>query len=211
MTKATVMNIIETLPQTKLFSGVSTEDIKTIAGEYSSVKSFKKGETVFEKNTDKKCVGVIIKGSAVVKKEHITINHLVKNDLFGAVTLYNKNEHFVNSIIAESDCKIVFVNKEGVDYLISKSPKFAKHYIEYLSQRIYFLNSKIENYTMPGADEKLYAYLVKKSVGGKVLLTSKMTELAKLLNLSRASLYRAFDELVENNKIVKDDKNITIL
>ncbi len=211
MIKRAVVDRIDVLLKSSLFSPVGREKLTEICEKYCREKTYQKGKTVFSRNTDEKCIGIIADGTVSVKKEHIVINHLNAGDIFGAVTLYNDCEEFVNDIVAQSECTVVFISKEGVDSLISRSPEFAKRYIKYLSQRIYFLNGKIEEYTAPSAKGKLLAYFERNSDGGKCVLSGKMTELSKQLNLSRASLYRALDELCVNGKIEKDGDIIRLL
>jgi len=211
MIKRSVMNRIDILSKNSLFSPVGREKLSFICEKYCYDKTFPKGKTVFSKNTSEKYIGIIADGTASVKKEHIVINHLEAGDIFGAVTLYNDCEEFVNDIVAQTECTVVFISKEGVDSLISRSPEFAKRYIKYLSQRIYFLNGKIEEYTAPSAKGKLLAYLERNADGGRCVLSGKMTELSRQLNLSRASLYRALDELCADGKIEKDGDTISLL
>lgn len=210
MIKSSTKNIIEVLKKTFLFSAVKEEDLFTLAADYCFEKTYKKGALVFSKLSEEKCIAVIIKGSAQVKKAHIVVNTLKQGDMFGAAALYNNSKFFVNDIVAVSECKAVFIAKEGIDLLISKSPRFAKKYIEYLSDRIYFLNGKIDTYTSPTADDKLYVYLTSIAKNNVAVLNMKMTELAKQLNISRASLYRAFDELTAQEKIEKNNRKIII-
>ena len=193
------------------FSSVDKNQLSSVCENYCTDRIFKKGQLVFSRNSKEKCIGVIADGTVSVKKEHIVINHLTAGDIFGAVTLYNDCEEFVNDIIAQSECTVVFISKEGVDSLISRSHEFAKGYIKYLSQRIYFLNDKIEEYTAPTAKGKLLAYFERNSDGGRCVMSGKMTELSKQLNLSRASLYRALDELCADGKIEKDGDIICLL
>lgn len=211
MTKAFEKKIYTCLNETELFSWASEQDLLILSKEFSEIKHFKKNENIFFKGSTEKCIGIILKGEAIVTKEYIVISQLKKNQLFGTVTLYNNDSEFVNNIIAKSDCDVVFISKNGIDYLISKSPKFAKKYIEYLSKRIYFLNHKIESYTMPTAEEKLYNYIACLSKEKTFNLNINMTDLAKQLNLSRASLYRAFDELIKQGRIDKKGKTINLL
>ncbi len=211
MIKRAVVDRIDVLLKSSLFSPVGREKLTEICEKYCREKTYQKGKTVFSRNTDEKCIGIIADGTVSVKKEHIVINHLTAGDIFGAVTLYNDCEEFVNDIVAQSECTVVFISKEGVDSLISRSPEFAKRYIKYLSQRIYFLNGKIEEYTAPSAKGKLLAYFERNSDGGRCVLSGKMTELSKQLNLSRASLYRALDELCADGKIEKDGDIISLL
>ncbi len=204
------LNLISALSETDLFSVLSEDELSSLSGGYCEIRRFAKGDTVFSDSNGEKCIGIILTGRATVKKEHIIISQLKSGDIFGAVTLYNKSEHFVNTIVAKTDCTTAFISKEGVEYLIESNSRFSKKYIEYLSDRIYFLNSKIKAYTTPEAENKLFNYLNGISDGGEVKLEIKMTELAGLLNLSRASLYRAFDELQTSGKIIKNGKNIIL-
>lgn len=212
MAKSSVKVITDALRGTRLFAAADESELQIIASDFCTERTFKKGETIFSRNSAEKCVGVILKGAASVKKEYVVISRLEAGDLFGAVTLYNKQSCFVNDIIADCECKVVFVSRAAADMLISQNPEFAKSFIEYLSQRIYFLNAKIEAYTQPTADDKLFSFLKDVAKGeSELCLSLKMTELAKALNLSRASLYRAFDELSEQGRIIKDGKNIKFL
>lgn len=204
------VDISKALSNTWLFCTLDEADTAKL-NNCCTLKSFKKGDTVFSGDTREKCIGVLADGEATVKKGEVIINRLSSGDIFGAVTLYNSSDSFVNNIIAITSCTVVFISKQGVEKLIDSSPEFSKRYIEYLSERIYFLNSKIKAYTIPDAEDKLYNYLCSISTDGRAELNIKMTDLAKLLNLSRASLYRVFDELVSSGKIVKNGKNIIII
>ncbi len=211
MKDCAVVDRVGALSNNSFFSSVDKKQLSSVCEKYCKDRIFEKGELVFSRNSKDKCIGIIADGTVSVKKEHIVINHLTAGDIFGAVTLYNDCEEFVNEIVAQSKCTVVFISKEGVDSLISRSPEFAKRYIKYLSQRIYFLNGKIEEYTAPSAKGKLLAYFERNSDAGKCVLSGKMTELSRQLNLSRASLYRALDELCADGKIEKDGDIIRLL
>ena len=53
----------------------------------------------------------------------------------------------VTRVIARSPCTALFLSRELVDELLMQDPRFARQYIAYLSDRIYFLNSKIDAFT----------------------------------------------------------------
>ncbi|MEG0546683.1 MAG: Crp/Fnr family transcriptional regulator [Oscillospiraceae bacterium] len=203
--------IVSMLLKNNIFSSASEKEIDLILKEHSYINNYKKGEVIFSKETYEKSIGFIIKGSAKVIKDYVTISRLSSGELFGTVLLYNKADFFVNNIIAEDNSKILFIKKEGVDELIAKNSDFAKKYIEYLSSRIYFLNNKIEEFTIPSAEEKLYNYILKNANDGVFTVQRNMTELAKSLNISRASLYRTLDDLILDGKVIKEDKKIILI
>ena len=102
------------------------------------------------------------------------------------------------------------LEKAGVDKLISLDNTVSFNYITYLSQRVGFLNSKIEGYITPSAEEKLLLYLRKNcdENDGKCEISVSMTELSRVLHISRASLYRVIEALEKQGKICRDGKKI---
>ncbi|MBQ5994533.1 MAG: Crp/Fnr family transcriptional regulator [Clostridia bacterium] len=206
-----IEQIVKALNKTFLFSSLPDEMLSKLAYSHCEVKGYKKGELIFSDREKKKCIGVILDGEALVTKSTLVINKLSEFDMFGAITLYRSEQNFINNITAYTDCSVAFISLDGIDFLINENPDFAKKYIEYLSDRIYFLNTKIKAYTITKADEKLFSFLVSVAEGGKLYLDIKMTELAHALNLSRASLYRCFEKLESEGKIKREGKEITIL
>ena len=123
-----------------------------------------------------------------MQKDYLTVSVLKPGGLFGAVTLYNSAEHFVNTVVAKTDCKVVFLRKAGIDRLLENTPAFAQAYIGYLSKRIYFLNEKIEAYTAPNGEEKLLHYLKSICNADGVLERVCVAEVSSRLKLRRVGL-----------------------
>lgn len=211
MDKNSINIIKNSLNCSTLFSSLSGNLIQELASKHCSIKHFNKGKKIFPLSNGENRIGIIISGEALVTKNELVINKLHCNDIFGAVTLYRKKHNFANTISAYTDCDVVFVSSDGVDYLINNSPAFSKKYIEYLSDRIYFLNTKIKAYTTSRAEDKLYNFLLSASEENSIVLDIKMTELARAINLSRASLYRCLEKLINDGKIKKEGNKIFIL
>ena len=90
------------------------------------------------------------------------------------------------------------------------SDTFRKNYIGFLSDRIRFLNRKITYLTAGNAERRLALYLI--SFGtDHVELSESISALSDLLNLGRASIYRAFDKLAEDGYLEKQGRHITLL
>ncbi len=155
---------------------------------------------------------LIIKGEARVSKGETVISHLKDGEIFGAAFLYNQSYEFENTVTALTPLKVVIIEKSGVDELIKCDSSISFNYISYLSERIGFLNSKIEGYTKPSAEEKLMLYLKKNADmnNGKCEISVSMTELSHVLQISRASLYRVIEALENQGKICRDGKKIYV-
>ena len=208
MTRTMLQKSLDALKNADIFSSVDEKQLKKLTESFTDMVSFKKGETVFGK--EKKAVGVIVKGSAQVEKNGLILSRLKANDIFGTVTLYNETKDFVNNIVALTDCTVIFISPDGIDFLIESSPDFSKEYIRYLSKRIYFLNSRINSFGESSTKEKLLSFVRSNAVDGEFSLAAGVTTLSRALNISRASIYRAFEELEAEGKITKDGKAVKI-
>ena len=84
------------------------------------------------------------------------------------------------------------------------------NYIEFLSDRIRFLNKKIRFFTSGSAERRLALYLDSFNEE-KIELEAGMSAIADMLDIGRASLYRAFDKLTEDGFILRDKDTVTLI
>ena len=210
MTKSTLDSALGFLKKTKIFKDADESLLKTVLKDYANTVSYHKNDIVLSKENYSPVICIIIKGEARVSKGDTVISHLKSGEIFGAAFLYNQNYNFENTITALSSLKVVIIEKNGIDYLIENDKSVSFNYISYLSERIGFLNSKIEGYTQSSAEEKLLLYLQKNcdNTNGKCEISVSMTELSRVLHISRASLYRVIEALENQEKICRDGKKI---
>ena len=212
MTKSTLNSAINFLKSTKIFKDADEKLLTSVLNEYGKAVSYSKNDIVFSKENYSPVICIIIKGEARVSKGETVISHLKDGEIFGAAFLYNQSYEFENTVTALTPLKIVIIEKSGVDELIKSDNSISFNYISYLSERIGFLNSKIEGYTKPSAEEKLMLYLQKNADinNGKCEISVSMTELSHVLQISRASLYRVIENLEQQGKIYREGKKIYV-
>lgn len=212
MTKSTLNSALIFLKNTRIFKDADEKLLTNVLNTYGKSVSYSKNDTVFSKETYSPVICVIIKGEARVSKGETVISHLKDGEIFGAAFLYNQSYEFENTVTALTPLKVVIIEKSGVDQLIKCDSSISFNYISYLSERIGFLNSKIEGYTKPNAEEKLLLYLKKNADinNGKCEISVSMTELSHVLQISRASLYRVIEALEQQGKICRDGKKIYV-
>lgn len=212
MTKSTLNSALNFLKQTRIFKDADEKILTSVLNTYGKSVSYAKNDIVFSRETYSPVICVIIKGEARVSKGETVISHLKDGEIFGAAFLYNQSYEFENTVTALTPLKVVIIEKDGVDELIKCDSSVSFNYISYLSERIGFLNSKIEGYTKPNAEEKLMLYLKKNADtnNGKCEISVSMTELSHVLQISRASLYRVIETLENQGKICRDGKKIYV-
>ena len=210
MTKSTLNSALSFLKQTRIFKDADEKILTSVLNTYGKSVSYAKNDIVFSRETYSPVLCLIIKGEARVSKGETVISHLKDGEIFGAAFLYNQSYEFENTVTALTPLKVVIIEKDGVDELIKCDSSVSFNYISYLSERIGFLNSKIEGYTKPNAEEKLMLYLKKNADinNGKCEISVSMTELSHVLQISRASLYRVIEALESQGKICRDGKKV---
>jgi CRP-like cAMP-binding protein len=211
MNKSATEKIIELLKSSALFQHISPAELNTVINEYSDTVSYCKDEEIFSRNNYRHAVGLVISGSARVMKGKMLMSNHKPGDIFGAVTLFGDSCYYATEIIAQTACEILFINKDGIIHLMQNNVEFSENYIAYLSQRIYFLNRRIDSLTAGNIENKLIQYIednAEKNENGKSFTVKSYGALAANLDSGRASLYRAMDALTEKGIISREGKTI---
>ena len=157
-------------------------------------------------------VGFLLSGQATVTtpdpSRTVLLRHLRAGDLFGVANLFSA-EPFISTVRAALPCTCVIFSEAAISYLIEKSPEFRMDYIAFLSGRICFLNRKIGYLTAGSAERRLALYLASLDAS-EIQLSESISALSELLDLGRASIYRAFDRLQADGLLTKIGRTITI-
>ncbi len=209
---ATQEKLLFSLP---LFSSLTQEDKNALIGaKLYTVYRLNAGEVITALPDYHDSLCVILEGTAMVQNEKgdtACLRMLSTGSVFGVATLFSQ-ECNVSTVTAKSACLVCFIEKQWVESRIRCNSDFALAYIHFLSNRICFLNQRITAFTVPSATERLKSHLTSLCEGVYPKeITVNAVQLATMLNVSRISLYRAFDALQEAGIIQKQGKTITIL
>ncbi len=200
-----------------LLDGISDEGKKRFFSDgriYS--RSYKSGDVIYDTSDSPACLGLILSGAVKAEKrsdnKRVPMRTIQAGEVFGAASLFGAGDGYVTVLTAKGATSVLFIPQECVRELVSKESTAAVNYICFLSDKIRFLNSRIDFYTALNAQEKLYEYLCKvMDDSGYASLTVNRAQLAKQLDMGRASLYRAFDALISDGRICPCEKGYKIL
>lgn len=215
--KGAIFIISEKISTHFLFENVNSEILDEILGSAEcEKKKYKSGERIFLSDKNENKLGIIDKGEAMVLSEDadrsVILRKLSAGDAFGVSTLFSSQESFVSNIIAKTSCSVVFFTANSVKELLEKDKNFVINYIQFLSQRIRILNKRISCFTAGSSEKRLFYFLQSLSdEQGTITLDISMTTLCEMLDVGRASLYRAFDKLEAQGLIKKNGKTVTVL
>lgn len=161
-------------------------------------------------------LGILKSGKATIMRQSDTGNcvkmrSLNECELFGAASVFGNWKEGSSSIIADSVCEVVYISEVNFKKVLTSYPSVAINYIEYLSDKIRFLNRKIDTFSAKSTEQKLYEFLLSQADGeNRVKLKFGMSELARRLNVGRTSLYRDITSLEDNGLISRNGQNFII-
>ena len=202
---------LEQLSRCFLLEGIPPERLEPMAAGLAAER-YPAGAVIYSPARFRKAMGVVLEGRlAVLKGKELLLNTLGPGQCFGVAALFCPAEDYVTTVQARAPSVVVFLPDQWLVELFGAFPQTSVAYITFLSQRIRFLNRKIDSFTAPTAQEALYRHLLAAEENGVVEVTGGYSQLARGLNMGRASLYRALDALEEEGRIRRDGKVIYLL
>ncbi len=202
------------LSQFFLFSGMTDSELSSFCkGEFCKTVCFKKGESLLE--SDENRLGILLSGKATAlptEEGKGALKTFFPGELFGAASVFcDGNCPPLSHIVAKTACRVLFISRQGVESLFLAEPNRAIEYIRFLSGRVEFLNRRISTFTSKETAVRVARYILKTADSDGICRKINFSALAKSLGISRASLYRAKNELVNLKAISVNGRDITVL
>lgn len=191
-----------------LFQHLSTEKITLLMKniKYKTLV-YKKGQYIYNFNKE---LAIILKGKIEVQKnlstgKKIIMNRLKAGNIFGIVCLFEGNFQDVTSLLVNSESTILFIGEKDLLRLLQQDEIILKSYLQYVNQRIYFLNQRVECFTHETIRDRVVEFMEQlknqQNLQNQDVLFSTKSELAEYLGISRSSLYRILKKIEEEKNL----------
>ena len=214
------MTIYDVLQKSFLFSGLSSEQIFSLLSDKKMLTNrFSRGDTIYSCDDEEKKIGFVISGSCEVRKRksasgEALLNILSVSDSFGILSVFS-NDKFPTQIFASKNCEILFFTKQEIEHYVNSSSQIASNLLNFLINRINFLNEKIAILSSTRVEDRLIQYLVFEAKrNGSDSFNFNISKTSEAINAGRASVYRALEALEKekiislvNKKIIINDLN----
>jgi CRP-like cAMP-binding protein len=178
--------------------------------------SFRSGEEM--KSDFTPSVGILLSGRGVIysadKDRKTILKFISPGSMIGVAGIFAASPPNTRTVACgDGKSEMFFIPKESFEQLLESEPAFRQNLVSFLADRISFLNSKINCITAGSSERKLALFIISspRNEDGTVDPGMSMTALAHALDLSRASLYRAFDALERAGIIKRYGKLITVI
>lgn len=195
-----------------MFDGLNNDEINSLFTLLEKPITLSKYDELYQNNM----IGIILSGSATVKRNNdigdsITIRNMYSGELFGAVSILGEWKNGMSSIIANESCNILYINEQTFTKILKQYPQISINYIKFLTEKIRFLNRKLDAFTAKSTEERLYEFLLSQADNkNNVILPFGMAELARRLNVGRTSIYRDIESLQSKGLILRNGHNFKI-
>lgn len=180
-----------------MFDRLTGNEVSDICSSLDRPVQFSKGEELYRNGV----IAFLVNGKATIKRlndmgDSITIRSISCGEIFGAASVFGNSNFVTSSITADTVCEVIYISQEKFCDIIKQYPQMSVNYIKYLSDRIRFLNRKLDAFTAKLTEEKLYEFLLSQSDSeGNVNLNFGIAELARRLKVGRTSIYRDISAL----------------
>ena len=144
-----------------MFDGLSDNEISDVLNILDNPIKLCKGSQLYQNGM----LGIIIDGKATIKRhndvgDEITIRNISNNELFGAASVFGNWKDGMSSIIANTNCTVLYISEKNFCEILKLYPKISLNYISYLSDKIRFLNRKLDAFTAKSTEQRLYEFLL---------------------------------------------------
>ena len=201
----------ELLSRCFLFEDLPPEGFGEVTGGLSA-EVYPAGEVIYSPRRFRRAMGVVLEGRlAVLKGKELLLKTLGPGQCFGAAAIFCPAEDYVTTVQAREPSAVVFLSNQWLVELFGAYPQASVAYIAFLSQRIRFLNRKIDSFTAPSVRDTVLGHLLTIHQDGVAEIAGGYSRLANALNIGRASLYRALDSLEAEGRIRREGRRIFLI
>ena len=180
------------------------------------VRVCKKGQIVSDWWHNERVVGLVAEGSLDVYSiamdgRELILSSLERGDCFGIINLMTETE-IPTVLKCRTDATLLLIPREEVRKAVEKDQELALRYAVLCNRKMQFLIRKIEFLTMYSGRKRLIQFLLSSSgPSGRVDSAGTREDMASMLGISRASLFRELADLQEEGLICQKRGRIQVL
>ena len=201
-----VMTLRAAIQSSDLFRGLDPYSLRS-----AFLKSFRRGDKVYERQDGIDCVGIVLQGSLGVEaNEKSSVSVLRRGAEFGICNIFVK-EKMPTKLTARVQSKVLFLPKEDFAKLLGQDNGLMYRYVRLCNKKMIYLAERLRLISISDCTERVFYYIRANAEYGTLRLRISKDELARELGISRSSLFRAISILTEQGKIVETGNVIEVL
>ena len=210
------------LKDLSVFSLLSGDEIQSIC-QNGYLKEYRRGEIIFFENDSEKKLYLLVDGqvklsmlSSEGREKVMTI--LQAGDIFGEISLFDHDPHPLTAEVLEK-ARLMILDWNDLEEIIMEQPRLALKIIEALSKKTRLLTSQVRDLVFHDAKGRLANLLIRFANDfGQEVEEGKMIEIilthqeiANLLGVSRVTVTKTLNKLIDEEIIKIKERKIYIL
>lgn len=208
--EAIMEKYLDNLMKSILFKNIEKNKIKDLISSIPYViNKYSKDDIIAIEGDDCNSLGIIISGNVEIHKlfptgKIVTINNFQEGNIFGEALVFSGSHKYPASIIASSECEIMYINKSNIVKLMKNNDRVLDNFVSVLSNRILMLNDRITNLSYDTVRKKIANVILieySKQKNKYLILPFCRKKMAELLNIPRPSLSRELMKMKEEQII----------
>lgn len=205
-----------------LFEGISEEDLGRMMTCFGAkIRTFREGEVVCDYSDTGDEVGVMLEGSAAMirtdENGEVAVMELFSaGDIFGEVLAFSNAAGDSVKVIAESDCKVMFIRYGQITKRCEKAcehhSRLVSNMFGLIAKKTLSLSQRIEILSKKTTREKLMYYfnVLAKKRGDEFDLPMSVTRLAEYICADRSAMTRELSRMQADGLIEMKKKRIKL-
>lgn len=205
---------LDALKGSELFENIDEKFLRKLLVPENLFKA-RKNEFIISNDTKEKFIAVLLKGKTITKTDEqsdkVILSDDEVSDVIGTTLVYSNNNTNIETM---SLCNSVYlkITEDSLTEMCMNEKQIYINLMNIMNKRLNFLLKRIKGFTARSAEKKLALYIKDLLKDNKeITIDISMSKLAIMLDLGRASLYRALDTLENNNVIIKNKKQIRVV
>jgi CRP-like cAMP-binding protein len=210
---------IPILKRTKLFSGISEEDIESMLSCLdASVREFKKGEYVFRGGEHIGQITVLLSGELHIQRDDYwgnrdIVNRISVGEMFGEAYIAPESGALPNDVVALEDSTVIFFDVRRITTVCSASCRFHSMVVQNLfyalSEKNRVLVQKLGHISKRSTREKLMSYLseqAERQNSASFSIPFNRQQLADFLSVDRSAMSNELCKMRDDG-LIEFEKN----
>ena len=192
---------IPLLTRTKLFAGVSEEEIAAMLSCLDArLREYQKGEYVFSQGERLNHITVLVSGSLHIQRDdywgdRAIVDHIAVGEMFGEAYIAPESGALLNDVVAVEDSAVIFFDVKRIITVCSAACRFHSMVVQNLffaiSEKNRRLVQKLGHISKRSTREKLISYLseeAKRQDSADLTIPFNRQQLADFLSVDRSAM-----------------------
>lgn len=147
----------------------------------------------------------MLKDNGEIKK----IEEIKSGEILASAFIFGKQNYFPVDIVAKTNVEILYIEKKELLKLLKENEEFLLKFLDEISNKAQFLSKNLwESVSKKNIEQKIAAYLLEKEDNNMVELKITLNELSEYFNVTRPSLSRVLNQLIEEKIISRVKKGV---